>query len=482
VVIRYLPLWKFDIPAIHITGTSVEIRNTGQLDPAQQNQIHMEYLLFFGITLALLFYLFKNRLQKLIDHLFFQQKYDYRIALRKFGELLSSYFTTAEICEKSVRQIHEIMKVKGTSLALSQNGKFQITTTRGNLSHLASLDVMLDKNISQKIVDEKQQLKQDDLALIPALKDKINLIYCGTPIISAKNKLEGILFTGEKLSESAYNYDDLELLNLFAENLGTALEKAQLYEEMSVKEQLERELEIAHEIQLNSLPKSVPDYTGLQIFSSLTPALEVGGDYYDYLLLDKDHLGVIVGDVVGKGTSGAIHMSKIQGFLQTLKLEQLSSVDMFTKLNTLIRNNFDPDFFFTALYGLFDTKKRTINIFRMGHIGMIFYNAKERKIDVLEPDGIAFGIADTEKFRATLKSVEIEYSKSDLFVFLTDGFLEAMDSAQQPFGEEKICNIIKSSAHMDAKSIMRQLQDSTREYAAGIQRDDATGVVIKIYD
>jgi sigma-B regulation protein RsbU (phosphoserine phosphatase) len=479
-LIRFLPLWEFDLPAIFITGSSLEIRNSSQLGPELQKQIKQGYLLLFGISLALIFYLFKNRLQKIIDSLFFQQKYDYRNALKRLGELLSSYFTREEISQKSVEQIHEIMKVKGTSLAISNNGQFQITSAKGNLSPLTSRDISLNQGLVQKIIEKKIQLKQDELGSIPTLSDMRGLIYSGTPVISAKNKLEAILITGEKLSESAYNHDDLELLNLFAENLGTALERARLYEDMAEKERLERELEIARDIQLNSLPKCDPDYSGLQICSALAPATEVGGDYYDYLEIDKDRLGVIVGDVVGKGTSGAMHMSKIQGFLQTLKLENLPSRIMFEKLNTLIRNNFEQDFFFTALYGSFNIQKRTANIFRTGHNGLIYYNANVKKINVIEPGGIAFGIADTNKFKTKLKSAEISYSKDDIFVFLTDGFLEAMDDDQQPLGEENICNIIKSCANKDASSIMDQLKEEIGKYSSGIQRDDATGIIVKI--
>jgi hypothetical protein len=350
-LIRYLSQWDFNLPAIFITGSSLEIRNTTQLDPELQKQIHQGYLLFFGISIAIIFYLFKNRLQKFIDRLFFQQKYDYRIALKSFGELLSSYLTRNQISQQSVEQIHEIMKVKGTLLAVSNNDHFQLTSTKGNLANLSSSKLTLDSSFIKNIIENKTQLKRDDLDSIPIPFEQRRLIYCGTPVISAKNNLEAILFTAEKLSESAYNNDDLELLNLFAENLGTALERARLYEDMSVKERLERELEIARDIQLNSLPKCDPDHSGLQICSALAPANEVGGDYYDYLEIDDDQLGIIIGDVVGKGTSGAIHMSKIQGFLQTIKLEHLPSSEMFSKLNTLIWDHFEPEFFFTALYG-----------------------------------------------------------------------------------------------------------------------------------
>ena len=131
---------------------------------------------------------------------------------------------------------------------------------------------------------------------------------------------------------------------------------------------------------------------------------------------------------------------------------------------------------------MFDTQKRTLNISRMGHNGLIYYNAKVKKIDVLEPDGIGFGIADTRKFKTKLKSIEVPFQKDDIFVFLTDGFLEAMDGQQQPIGEEKICQIIQQYVDEDANTIMNILQKEIRDYSSGIQKDDATGIVIKILD
>lgn len=479
-IIRYLPLWNIDLPAIFVTGTSLELRNSSQLNPELQLQIKEGYLLLFGILITMFLYLFKNRLQSMIDRLFFQQKFDYRTALKRFGELLSSYFTLEEIGKASVEQIHDILKVKGTSLAIADNGQFLITTSKGNLEPMNTLKLDFSDRFIRKMTDSKSQIKPEELESIRSLKTLNDLIYCGTPIFSGKSKLEAILFTGEKLSESAYNNDDLELLNLFAENLGTAFERARLYEQMAEKERLEKEIEIARDIQLNSLPSCDPDYAGLQICSALSAANEVGGDYYDYLEADKNHLGVIVGDVVGKGTSGALHMSKIQGFLQTLQLDNLSPQKMFERLNILIRKNFEPDFFFTALYGFFDFNSKTVNVFRMGHNGLIHYCAKDKKITVIEPGGIGFGIAESKKFNKELKSEKIPYFKDDIFVFLTDGFLEAMNKDQQLFGEKRICEIVVNNADKDASSIMTQLQEAIYTYSSGDRQDDATGIVVKI--
>jgi serine phosphatase RsbU (regulator of sigma subunit) len=479
-LISFLPLWQIDLPAIVITGASIEIRSLAQLSPDLQSQVKEGYLLLFGISIALLLYLSKNKLQSLIARVFFQQQYDYRLVMKKFGELLSSYFTRQDISHKSVEQIQDIMKVKGTSLAFASNGEFRVTMAVGDLKDLKEKTIVLPGKLIKNSLHAGMHLKKEELESIEAIKELAGQIYCGTPIFSGTNELEGILFTSEKLSESAYNYDDLELLTLFAENLGTAVERVRLYEEKAEKDRLSKEMEIARSIQLNSLPKCDPDYRGLQICSSLSPAAEVGGDYYDYLELDENRLGIIVGDVVGKGTSGAIHMSKIQGFLKSLQIENHPSEDMFAKLNTLIRKNFDSDFFFTALYGIFDKRKKTLTAYRLGHNGLIYYNAAADKVEIIEPGGMAFGITDTERFRQELQLATISYHPGDLFVLLTDGFIEAMDEHQQPFGEKRLCELIEKHHDQSPSDIMCYLEEGVERYSKGRHHDDATGVIVRI--
>jgi serine phosphatase RsbU (regulator of sigma subunit) len=481
-IIQLLPMWNIDLPALFITGSSVEFRNISQLDAQTQQQIQSGYLLLIGFLLVLILYLTKNKVQKIIDRIFFQQKYDYRIAMKQFGELLSSSFSRKDISQKSIEPIHNLLKVKGTSLAIPENGYFQFSSAYGNLNDLQSQRISIPEDLLDDIITRGTQVKPDQFEHILPLKKWQDLIYYGIPIISGQNRLEGILFTAEKLSESAYNNDDLEMLTLFAENLGSAFERARLYEEKYEKERLTKELEIARQIQLSSLPKCDPDYKGLEICSSLAPATEVGGDYYDYLEIDDSHLGIIVGDVVGKGTSGAIHMSKIQGFLKTLQLEKQPPEIMFGRLNTLIRENFNSDFFFTALYGLVDLNQRTITIYRMGHNGLIYYDSKNNRVQIIEPRGIAFGMTETDKFKEEISAQTIKYSRGDMFLFLTDGFLESMNAAKEQFGEERASTLLISNSEKTSYEIMDSLQNAIKDFSDAVQQDDATGVLVKIKD
>ena len=477
-----LPRFEINLPALFFTGRSVELRELYQLSPDMQANVRIGYLLFIGILFAFLAFFLKNKAQKFIDRLFFQQQYDYRKALKQFVEIISSYFSREVIGQKSVEHLKDIMKVKGTLLAIPENGHYRITNSNGTLAEFGFNDFKIPEKIQQLLKNPNQYLKPNELSEISLFREKKDSIYCGMPVFSANKNLEALIITGEKHAENAYNNDDYELLRIFADHLASAFERARLYEEMADKERLKRELEIAREIQLKSLPHCEPDYQGLQICSLLAAAQEVGGDYYDYLQISTEKLGIIIGDVVGKGTSAAFHMSKIQGFLQTLRTESLSPKEIIIRLNILIRQYFSSEFFFTALFAIFDTDKKEVEIFRLGHNGLIYFNAEKKKIEIIKPDGIGFGISDDQIFSAKLNSVTFKYRKNDIFTLLTDGFEEAMDSQQNPLGEQRICDLIRENSEKKATEIMDLLLLAVKQHSNKNQHDDATGVIVKIID
>ncbi len=479
-LIRWLSGWSINLPGLFITGTSIEIRDTATLPPELQLQVQRGYLILIGIILTALLYFFKQWLQKFFEKVFFQQKYDYRRALKDFVEIISASFRRDDISQRSVDQITGIMRIKGAMILLQENGRYRVSNATGSLAEYQNRMFEFGDELLNSLHQKKREIKRNDLTSIQPLAELQNSIYHGISIISGDKNLEAILFTGEKLSESPYNTEDLELLDVFADHLGSAFERARLYEEMADKERIKREIEIAREIQLNSLPRQEPSYSGLEICSSLTAAAEVGGDYYDYIQMDDRRLGIIIGDVVGKGTSAAFHMSKIQGFVRSMTLEDLPPENMLCRLNCLIKENFDPDFFCTALYGIFDTQNRRLKIFRLGHSGLMFYEAKNRKTGILEPPGLGLGISDNKKFEDNLKSYEVTYNTDDIFVFLTDGFTEAMNDRMQPYGEQKISRLIDQFAQLSASALMDKLVQEISQYSAGRLFDDATGIVVKI--
>ena len=479
-LVRTIPLIELNLPVVFFSGNFIELYDIQSIPPDLQVQVRTGYQILIGIFLAFLGFILLKTGRSFLDRVFFQQKYDYKIALKNFSDLLSSSFTRDDISKQSIDHIIKVMKLKGIMLAMPLNGSYVITNSVGSLSDLKSKKINLTPNLQDRLLVSGEELRSEDLHQIPEIDNIADNIQCGIPVTSGNGKIEALLFTGEKLSESPYNNEDMELLSYFIEHLGLAFERVHLYEEMSDKARIKRELEIAREIQLRSLPKCDPDYSGLQICSSLSAANEVAGDYYDYLEIDENRLDIIVGDVTGKGTSAAFHMSKIQGFVQTLSAEKISAGQLLEKLNYLIRKNFDPEFFFTALYGMFDTQKKQMQIYRLGHNGLLHYDHARQICQVLEPEGIGLGLSDTDMFRKSLASLAIQYQPGDIFAFLTDGFLEAMNAQNVQFGEEKICRILEEHAHESASQIMNTLISQVSAHTENKRFDDSTGVIIKI--
>ncbi len=195
------------------------------------------------------------------------------------------------------------------------------------------------------------------------------------------------------------------------------------------RERLQRELEIARDVQMSFLPRRDPEIPGVEISSRCVPALEVGGDYYDFVHLGPDRFGVVVGDVSGKGTQAAFYMTLTKGFLKAVTRASESPAQVLIHLNELFYENVERGTFISMVYGIFDLRKRTVTIARAGHNPPLF-KRRGKQMEFVQPAGLALGLESGTAFAATIKEFPAEICPGDLFVFYTDGFTEAMNRRQ----------------------------------------------------
>jgi len=297
--------------------------------------------------------------------------------------------------------------------------------------------------------------------------------------IRSKDKVVGALMVGDKLSETPYNGDDIEFLNLITGQISVAVENVFLYEELTHQERIKHELELARKIQLASLPKNIPYVSGLDVSGVSIPAHEVGGDFYDYLP-KNGHLTVIVGDVSGKGTSAALYMSKAQGIMRTLHEFDLSPMELLKRSNSLLYKYLEKSSFITAICSIFDTQNKSITLSRAGHLPLYFFNSKTYDISVIQPNGIVLGMTKSKLFDAHIEERQIHYNTDDVFLLITDGVLDARNSYGHDFQHERLLRILKSNAKLSSESIRNKILDSLKEFTSdSVQFDDMTVVVIK---
>jgi phosphoserine phosphatase RsbU/P len=301
----------------------------------------------------------------------------------------------------------------------------------------------------------------------------------GIPLIS-NDEVMGILFA-VKSNEYGFLSDDQVLLTMFANNATVAIENTNLIKKSLDQEKYEQELKIAHEAQRKLLPDAMPEIKFLQIDTACITANEVGGDYYDFILYDKSKLGVIIGDVSGKGAEAAFYMAEVKGVFESLGSIYLSPKELLIKTNKILYNTLDNKTFVSALFGIFDFKKNTYTFCRAGHCPLLYWSAKEKEVYMVEPAGLALGLDAGKNFNNILSEEKINFYSDDIFVFITDGINEARNTENKEFEEQRVCDIVMENHTENATAIKNAILEKIEDFV-GDQKthDDLTMVVIKV--
>jgi hypothetical protein len=247
------------------------------------------------------------------------------------------------------------------------------------------------------------------------------------------------------------------------------------------RQRLQRELEIARDVQMSFLPAQGPQFQGLDTAAQCIPALEVGGDYYDFVKINENRFGVIIGDVSGKGTQAAFHMILTKGFVKALTKSVSTPSEFLIKINELFYENVERGTFISMIYGIFDIKDRSFIFARAGHNPIIARHSGKNEVELLNPGGLALGLEKGVIFSRTIKEVKVDTRPGDTFVFYTDGFTEAMNKYKLEFSEEKLTETISKYINLSAKDLLEKtFQDVNAFTGKTLQHDDMTMVVVKI--
>lgn len=247
---------------------------------------------------------------------------------------------------------------------------------------------------------------------------------------------------------------------------------------ISERERLIEEINSARDVQNSFLPRIMPEFEGLDIAAACKPAIEVGGDYYDFQEISEDELSFVIGDVSGKGTKAAFIMTLLKGFIKALYKLADQPKELLINLNNLFIDNVPKGNFVTVLLGKINVKDKTLKFSSAGHNPLI-YRKNNGEILELNPDGMAIGLTRNSLFESNLKEIEIKYEPGDLLVTYTDGFTEAMNRKKEEFGIEKFKHIIDIFSDVESAEMLDLLikhTDRFRGYAK--QHDDMTIIII----
>ena len=250
---------------------------------------------------------------------------------------------------------------------------------------------------------------------------------------------------------------------------------------LAEKERIKRELEIARQVQLSFLPRQLPKITGLDVAALCLPANEVGGDYYDFVKLGENRLGVLIGDVSGKGVSAAFYMTLTKGIIKSSVQEGLSPAEVLIRANRLFFENVERGIFVSLIYGVFDLEKRTFTSARAGHNPILLMRRLQENATLVSPPGLALGLDHGDVFARNIQEQTLVLNNGDVFVFYTDGFTEAMNGRNEEFGESRMGEVLFNGLGVTSLDTINNIRNAVQIFSDGTpQHDDMTMVVVRI--
>ncbi len=449
-----------------------------------------------GVVAGLIFIMFafvfqstKDKFQKIITKSFYPEQFAYQQVLMKFSNDVATIVGLENILDSVQTTFMEGLKVNKFGIMLKNNKNNQFVLKResgfGNKHFvLENNNDVIQHSVESKIklnlpiAFDNNELKEICPKKMTQLDDE--KIYTIVPLV-IKHKVIGLLLFGLKHSGAQFAGKDIDLLIAAANQTAVSIENARLYEEEAGKIKLERDLDVAREIQESMLPKEIKQLAGLDIAGTMIPAMQVGGDYFDVIKVSDTQVYIVVGDVSGKGLSASFYMSKLQTMIRLFCNGGRTPKEILTEVNQKLAGNIEKKWFITLTIALIDIEDKSIEISRAGHTPTIYFDHSNDEVKFIQPKGLGVGLEFSELFSNTLEEVKLPLKKNDIFFFYSDGVSEAMDNNNNLFSDEKIANLLKEKKENSSKEIINSTISSLDKFRGSKEpNDDITIVVVKI--
>ncbi len=433
---------------------------------------------FFLVGISL-FEVLRRKLQAPLDKLFFREKFDYQAALLEMSEAITGKLDLGRIADYLTASVAATMRLEKASIwlrdregSLERRGHREdrlspsaalrrVLRQEGKPSELGELSLHFADDESEEF--RKRLLEEGFRLLVP-------LVY--------RERLMGVLALKEKLSGERFDRDDQSLLSTLANQSALAIETALLHDEMTRQAELKRDLEIARDIQTSLLPRNVPEIKGFSFFGGSIPARVVGGDFYDFIPFDDGRLGVVIGDVSGKSVPASLLMVAAKEIVYSRALTTSDPGVLFRESNRRIYS-IKRRMFVSLGFFLLDPEAMTLRyaiggqplpiLVRPGDGGPRFFEPPEHRLPLGAFRDVAY---DTR---------ELYLRRGDLLFFYTDGFTEAMDSAMNPYGEEKLMASVEAHRQGPLEEVARRVLADIRDHVGGAEQyDDMTFLFLSV--
>lgn len=429
----------------------------------------------------------------------FERKSSEVTSLHTLGRLVTQAFDfhqlvetvtsmTLQVCEANSCWL-ELLQPEGEQTTVGINGVHGAArkTIVGNHAVLlvgrkniaeSDIDALLsagERTLRDEVIERRTPIVVDDVqrdGRFSTLNLPVGSLVV-VPLVSHTG-MTGILYATK---EAPYGFfsDDVDVISAFADQATIAIENSRLIQKSIERERLLREMTVAQEIQRKLLPQSLPRYPTFEIDASSMPAFEVGGDYYDVVELDGRKLGIVVGDVSGKGVSAAFYMSEVKGIFQSLSRLYPSPRAFMLKANEALSGSIDKHSFVSLIYAVIDVTTGALTLARAGHCPMLHLSGNN--VTYVRPGGMGLGLATGTAFESSMEEHSIQLRPGDVCVFYTDGVTEARRGDDE-FGYERLLQTVVAAQAKTASAMMEDILQSVKTHADKPEYDDDITIVV----
>jgi sigma-B regulation protein RsbU (phosphoserine phosphatase) len=290
-----------------------------------------------------------------------------------------------------------------------------------------------------------------------------------------KDKVIGVLDL-EHTRRGFFTDDHKRTVTTLAAQVAIAIENAQLYEQIARQEKrLERDLAMARQLQFRLLPPTLPKLAHLDIAAKFVPARAIGGDLYDFVGYSMSRTAIVIGDVSGKGAPAAIYAALVSGILRSHAPIEPGPAEMLSAVNFSLGERRIDGQFVSLIYAVWDDRNRTLQVANSGLPRPIYCH--DGKIEIIEATGLPLGLFDD----ADYDEFSFRAKPGDMFVFFSDGILDASNKAEELFGRERVGEIVAANPNASADEMVKLIFQAVAEHASGVEAfDDQTVVAIRV--
>jgi sigma-B regulation protein RsbU (phosphoserine phosphatase) len=443
-------------------------------------------VVFLVVILALRFGV-SNRLEQWLDRQFFREAYNAEVMLNELSDEVRRFTETQPLLETVARTVCDTLHIRQIAMLLRRGDSFYVEqavgfTADGALvlpAQASSIRYLVNSN-------EPARLYRDDpeawyLMAGTAERRALDLLNAELLIpLPGRNRLMGIMALGPKRSEAAWSRTDLQVLQTVARQTGLALEVSELAHslanEAAQRERVNREMEIAREVQERLFPQEMPTIAGASLAGGCRAALGVGGDYYDVFNLEDGRLGLAIGDVSGKGISAALLMASLRASLRGVSLNSPHNfAELMHRVNVLVYEASASNRYATFFFAAFDPRTRRLECVNAGHNPPILLRNGE--VIRLEAGGPVVGLLPLAPYLEQALTLQ----PGDLLLLYTDGISEAMTHDDEEWGEDRMIQAATKARGNHADEVLAAMFTACDKFTAGApQHDDMTMLILKL--